>query len=281
MFFNRLLTVPGSGKQHSRPQTACPPDTNRRRGRSRHRPCIRSSSGKLPLRPRKQPKHAIVRPLKGASCREGNCFRVAPPVVGNPTLSPLTTSGVKIQSQTDMKIERPQTARRFLSTPRILAGTIAALFAAHSADAAPIAWGPATTIAGDADVLNAGLFNYAYDLSNTAATLNGVAFTGSNSTTALGANVTLTGWNTNNGTAFGTGAGNPYALLSAAYKNVLKGGTYTTGATTATVTLNNLTFGRTYAAQVWVNDNRSGATATRSPHNSSGGNSRNATFAML
>ena len=161
-----------------------------------------------------------------------------------------------------MKIERRHTDRRPLRRA-ILASTIAALVAAHSSHAAPIAWGPATTIAGDTDVFNAGLFNYAYDLSNTAATVNGVAFTGSNSTTALGTSVTLAGWNTNNGTAFGSSTANPYGLLSAAYKNVLKGGTYTAGATTATVTLNNLTIGRTYAAQVWVNDNRAGATATR------------------
>ncbi len=173
-----------------------------------------------------------------------------------------------------MKIERPPTARR-PHRRAILATTIAALFAAHAAHAAPITWSAATTIAGDADVITAGLFGYGYDFANLATTVNGVAFTGSNSFTALGTDVTLAGFAATNTTAFGSGAGNPFALLSAAYRNLLRGGTFTNGTPvpTATVTLNNLTIGRTYAAQVWVNDNRAGATATRTETISSpGGN---------
>ena len=133
------------------------------------------------------------------------------------------------------------------------------LLAASTASAAPIVWGSAGTIAADTDVLNAGTLNYAYTLSNVGATVNGVAFTGSNSTTALGANVTLAGiTGANNTTAFGTGAGAPYSGLSANYKNLLAGADYTNAATAITLTLSNLIAGHNYATQIWINDNRSG-----------------------
>jgi hypothetical protein len=131
------------------------------------------------------------------------------------------------------------------------------LLSLAGAYAAPVVWGGATTIANDADVLNAGTLNYAYTMSNVSTTVNGVAFTGSTSITALGADVTLAGGLTNNTSAFGTGAGAPYSGLSAAYKSLLAGADYNSGAA-ITLTLNNLTAGHNYAAQVWVNDNRSG-----------------------
>lgn len=135
----------------------------------------------------------------------------------------------------------------------------ALLLAVGSTGAAPIIWGGANTVSGDTDVLNAGAAAYAYAMSNTSSTVNGVTFTGSNSTTALGTNVTLAGvTGANNTTAFGSGAGNPYAALTASYKGLLAGADYTNAATAITLTLNNLTVGHNYATQIWVNDNRSG-----------------------
>lgn len=135
----------------------------------------------------------------------------------------------------------------------------ALMIAASTATAAPIVWGGATTVANDSDILNAGALSYAYTMSNATTTVNGMTFTGSNSTTALGTNVTLAAATlTNNATAFGTGTGTPYSGLSAAYKNLLAGADYTNAATPITLTLTNLTAGHNYATQIWVNDNRSG-----------------------
>jgi len=60
--------------------------------------------------------------------------------------------------------------------------------------------------------------------------------------------------------------------LSSAYQGILAGADYADN-TPLTMTLNNLTVGRNYAVQVWVNDSRSGGTATRTETISSrGGN---------
>ncbi len=135
--------------------------------------------------------------------------------------------------------------------------TVAAVLGlANSVRAAVITWGAPITAAADTDVLTAGSFNYAYDLSNTTQAVNGVTFTGSNSASSLGGNVSLSGLPSNNTSAFGSASGSPWNGLSAAYHNILKGGDYNTGAA-ATVTLNNLTSGHAYATQFWVNDNRS------------------------
>lgn len=145
----------------------------------------------------------------------------------------------------------------------------ALMIAATTSTAAPVVWGPVTTIAGDADVLNAGTLNYAYALSGASPTVNGVAFTGSTSPAALGTNVTLTGF-TNNFTAYSS-ASNPYAALSAAYKDMIRGGNYA-GAVVGTVQLNNLTVGHNYATQIWVNDSR-GCCAGRTETLTGGANS--------
>lgn len=129
--------------------------------------------------------------------------------------------------------------------------------------AAPIHWGTAITIAGDADVATSGTLLYAFDLSNTAQAVNGVNFAAANSTTTLGGGVvTMSGFAGNNGTVFGA-AGTPYNNLSAAYKNIIKGATYGNSAVVATVNLNNLTVGKTYLVQFWVLDGRAGATTNR------------------
>ena len=118
---------------------------------------------------------------------------------------------------------------------------------------APITFGPATSIAGDTDVSTAGKLVYAYDLSGTTANVNGVVFMGANSTTALGSDIALSGFDGGNFTGYGAGITN----LPANYTNVLTGGDYANGATVVTVTLKNLTVGRAYAVQLWVDDSRS------------------------
>lgn len=166
--------------------------------------------------------------------------------------------------------------------PRILSSSIASNLSRFAFSialvggsyAAPIVFGPAQTVTTDTDVLNVGLAGYAYTLANVAQTVNGVAFTGSNSVTSLGGNVTLAAATlTNNVNAFGSGTGNPYGALSAGYKGLLAGGNYTNAATPITLTLNNLIVGHNYATQIWVNDNRSGIGDRRVAVTGGGGNS--------
>jgi len=116
-------------------------------------------------------------------------------------------------------------------------------------------FGPTATIASDLDVMTNGLFVYAYDLSGTNTTVNGVTFAGATSTTALGSNIALSGFYANyNG--YGSSS-SPFSGLSSSYQTVLTGGDYASGATSATVTLKNLTVGHAYAIQLWVDDSRS------------------------
>ena len=139
--------------------------------------------------------------------------------------------------------------------------------------AAAISWTPPATISGDTDVCKWGNALYAYDWNNVNQAVNGVSFTGSSSTTGGGANVALSGVNGGNYTAF-TATSNPYNALSAAYKNILAGGDYTSSTTTLIVTLKNLIAGHIYAAQVWVNDARStGNGRTEIAYGNNGGNS--------
>ena len=82
------------------------------------------------------------------------------------------------------------------------------------AAAAPINFGPPTTVANDNDIFLHGTLRYAYNLANANSTVNGVLFTGANSISSLGGgNVTLSGYTANNTTAFGSGAGGPCTLL--------------------------------------------------------------------
>ena len=138
--------------------------------------------------------------------------------------------------------------------------------------AASITWGVATTIAGDTDVSTAGAVVYAYS-QGSAGTVNGVAFTAVNSFTSWdGGKVTISGLTGTTTSAYTGGTSTPWNNLSAAYKNILVGGAYG-GTGAGTITLNNLTIGKTYLVQVWVNDSRSGATTTRTETcTSTGGN---------
>ena len=118
---------------------------------------------------------------------------------------------------------------------------------------AQIVWGSPVVISGDADALTNGLTLCAFDWKNTTATVNGITFTGTSSTSSAGTNVVLGGFSADY-TGYGS-ASSPFGALSAAYQNVLGGGVYVNGAT-ATVTLINLIAGHQYAVQVWVNDSR-------------------------
>ena len=149
-------------------------------------------------------------------------------------------------------------ARRRVLFAALLAGAACALCLTNAARAAIITFSAATTISGSADVSAVGLSSYAYDLNNSTQTVNGVSFTGTNSTTTLGSNVTLSGFNGGNATSTYGSASSPFSGLPSNYQTVLSGGDYTIGATAVTVTLNNLTSGHQYATQVWVDDSRGG-----------------------
>ena len=116
------------------------------------------------------------------------------------------------------------------------------------------------TVAGDTDVVTIGTLRYAYHWTSGDQAVNGVTFTGTTSLTGGGSDVGLAGGSGNYGGFSSTAT--PFAALSAAYQNLLKGGDYGSSAP-ITVTFSNLTAGNAYAAQLWVNDARStGATRT-------------------
>lgn len=136
--------------------------------------------------------------------------------------------------------------------------------------ASTITWGTPTTITGDADVATNGTGLYAWT-GGTTATVNNLSFPAGNSGSVWGS-VSLSGFGTDNQTAFGSGSGAPWSTLSTAYKTMLSGGAYG-GASAGTVTLNGLIAGHSYAVQIWANDNRGGGEATRTENaSSSGGN---------
>ncbi len=139
---------------------------------------------------------------------------------------------------------------------------------APSGFAAIIAWSAATTISGDTDVATNGTPLYAYT-GGTAATVNGLTFTGESSGTTWGS-VSLSGFGSDNPTAFGSGSGAPWSTLTSAYQAVLSGGAYG-GASAGTVTLNGLTLGHAYTVQLWVGDNRGGGEAARAETTSGAG----------
>ncbi len=121
-----------------------------------------------------------------------------------------------------------------------------------------INWLAATNIAGDADVSTNGNLVYAYAGSGTAATVNTVPFAG-----GFSGNVTVSGSAGSLPNIFAGGTSAPWSGLSTNYQAVLQGGTYANNNASLTVTLNNLTPGRTYAVQLWANDSRSGNTTNR------------------
>ena len=120
-----------------------------------------------------------------------------------------------------------------------------AIFAAFAgnAHAAPIAWGTASTVAGDSDVSTTGTLQYAVHWGGTDATVNGVSFTAPGPSTVTTS--ASPGVNSNIGA---------YVGLSAAYRDILKGNWY--NAKNQTTTLNTLTVGQTYQVQIWAADIR-------------------------
>jgi autotransporter-associated beta strand protein len=147
---------------------------------------------------------------------------------------------------------------------RSLRSVLAFGLLAASAAAAPTTVLEPAYLAGPADVSPAGDGLEAFDWSSNAQTVNGVAFTTSTVRVgALGSFLSLSGFGVSNTTAY-TSTINPFNALDAPYKAMLAGSVYnsTTG-TTGTVTMNGLTTGRNYLAQVWVSDPRAGTTATR------------------
>jgi autotransporter-associated beta strand protein len=158
-----------------------------------------------------------------------------------------------------------------MKTQRAYYSLLAALFLfpVLAGEAATISWGVPATISGDGDVSTNGVGVYAYTGGSTGATVNGVAFVAGNNGSAWGSSVILSGF----GTPFNayTATNAPWTNLSAAYMTVLQGGAYG-GATTATVSMNGLTMGRSYAVQIWVNDPRSTGSGRSATVTSSGGN---------
>ena len=133
---------------------------------------------------------------------------------------------------------------------RLVLGLFPVMSAALSA--APVTWETPSVISGDSDVKDIGGTVFAYDWKSVSQTVNGVAFT------APGAGATLSWPSGNIHGAFVSDAGSamPAAGLSAGYKNILNGGRYANNGAACTVTLNNLTPGRDYLAQLWVMDAR-------------------------
>ena len=126
-----------------------------------------------------------------------------------------------------------------------------------------ITWGMPTTISSEVDVSTNGLLLYAYNNSGSNATVNGVSFTGVNNANNWGVGVTLSGFNGSLTSIFGGGSATPWTHLDSSYKTILQGGAFNWMRGAGTVTLNNLTVGRQYQVQVWVNDSREGGSANR------------------
>ena len=132
----------------------------------------------------------------------------------------------------------------------------AAIVLAATAQAGPIVFGPATTIATPTDVLAAGTGVFAYNWSATTAAVNGVTFASTSATTTIGTGLSIASMATRNATAF-TSTAAPFSTLNAAYKSILIGALYSnTNNANGTVTLGSLTPGHQYAVQMWVSDPR-------------------------
>lgn len=128
---------------------------------------------------------------------------------------------------------------------------------ACTAFGAGITWQTPTTVVGDTDVSTAGTLVYAYNCSGSASTVNGVTFASGTTSSGAGANLSFSPSFGGNWDGFGS-TSNPFNALSTAYKVLLANSRWldTSGAS-VTITMSNLTAGRSYAVQFWVNDSRS------------------------
>lgn len=134
--------------------------------------------------------------------------------------------------------------------------------------AAPITWGSATNISGDGDVSTAGTLLYAYNIGGSSVsgqTVNGVAFA-AYAFPPLGANFVDNGTvsffeTVPGGELFGNDSlGSPASpSLGAGYKAILASGGGAMYFASIVSTLGNLTVGRQYELQLWVNNSNDGA----------------------
>jgi fibronectin-binding autotransporter adhesin len=160
-----------------------------------------------------------------------------------------------------------------MKPPSLLLAALLSL-SAPAAFAASITWGVPSSMTADTNVVTTGTLKYAYTWNNTARTVNGVPFAvaGTIAAPLTGTNITFSGFNTINQTAFTSNTA-PFTSLSTAYKGLVLGAVYAnTSGTTGTMTLQGLTVGTTYQVQVWASDPRSGTTVNRSTLLTSGGN---------
>ncbi|MEI6891836.1 MAG: PEP-CTERM sorting domain-containing protein [Pontiella sp.] len=118
-----------------------------------------------------------------------------------------------------------------------------------AAQAAPITWGSATTVAGDADVSTVGELLYAESWGLAAAGINGVDFTLANT-----GNISYVGGAQPRSDNVPSGI-----TQSGGYYDLLRSIGYSADAGTS-ITLNNLIAGHTYDVQLWSSDTRYGAT---------------------
>ena len=98
------------------------------------------------------------------------------------------------------------------------------------------------------------LYAYARGVTTASTNVNSVAFTAVTGNSAWGNVIFNASFTANTAFAYASNAV-PFSGLSSAYKTVLQGGAYG-GATTGTVTLGGLVFGRSYSVQIWVDDSR-------------------------
>ena len=146
-------------------------------------------------------------------------------------------------------------------------GAAMILAAAAAAPAATIAWGPATTIAGDSDVSTTGTLVHAANAGDDApATVNGVTFVAMPTTTSGPFALTSAGALIKVASQYGIDAA-PYNTLSAGHRELLGSGwfTHTPPATppAVTLTISALTPGTAYEFQWWVHDARATDDFTR------------------
>ncbi len=125
-----------------------------------------------------------------------------------------------------------------------------------------ITWGGGTETA-DTDVVTNGTSVMAYSFSGQSPTVNGVAFTGTLTTSGVAPNFSLSG--TTNGVAspvqnsqnYIVGAnGAPYTTLSPIYQQTIQGAAYGANSSILNLSVSNLTVGHAYALQLWILETR-------------------------
>jgi hypothetical protein len=157
---------------------------------------------------------------KTTSCRLGVLRRApAAPCAGGRTSSTCRASN-----------KRARCPWRFIA----LAFAVALVSATTRTNAANVYFTGAMNISSTGDVQNLGTPVYAYELNNAVESVNGVTFLGSSSETALGGDVTFSGFTTGalNGNygAFLVGTAPPATNLPGIYQQMLTGADFNSGA---------------------------------------------------